>query len=61
MRTLKYACFAVVLFCFLSCGTIKKTTKENTPLVAGYTLKNKKELMQQKVLHKKTNTVIAKP
>jgi hypothetical protein len=29
--------------------------------VAGYTLKNKKELMQQKVLNKKARTVIALP
>lgn len=43
-----------------SCGStavIKKDSNE----VAGYTLKNKKELMEQKVLNKKVKTVVAMP
>jgi hypothetical protein len=53
---------ALVLFAvsFTSCGTTSALQKENSE-VAGYTLKNKKELFQQKVLHSKAKTVIATP
>jgi len=43
-----------------SCGSVSAIQKSDTE-VAGYTLKNKKELMQQKVLNKKLKTVIAMP
>lgn len=56
--------FLAIAFLFTitisSCGSsmvIQKSENE----VAGYTLKNKKELMQQKVLNKKERTVIALP
>lgn len=53
---------ALLLFAisFTSCGTTSSIQKENSE-VAGYTLKNKKELFQQKVLHKKSKTVIVTP
>ncbi|AVI50246.1 hypothetical protein C5O00_03310 [Pukyongia salina] len=44
----------------VSCGTTVKTIQKEEK-VAGYTLKNKKELMQQKILNKKKKTVIAQP
>ncbi|MCW5521087.1 hypothetical protein J1N09_14660 [Aureitalea sp. L0-47] len=43
-----------------SCGTSVHTIKKENE-VAGYTLKNKKELMQQKILQKKKKTVVAQP
>ena len=44
-----------------SCSTAKNVKKENTKELAGYTLKNKKELMQQKIARKKSKTVLATP
>lgn len=43
-----------------SCGSTAVTQKNDTERTA-YTLKNKKELMQQKVLHKKIKTVVVAP
>ncbi|MEZ4875566.1 MAG: hypothetical protein R2793_09015 [Flavobacteriaceae bacterium] len=43
-----------------SCATAH-SVKKTSPEVAGYTLKNKKELMQQKVLNTQTKTSIAQP
>ncbi|MBT8261687.1 MAG: hypothetical protein KJO05_02620 [Bacteroidia bacterium] len=43
-----------------SCGTTVSTIQKEEK-VAGYTLKNKKELMQQKILNQKKKTVIAQP
>jgi len=43
-----------------SCGSTAVINKNNDE-IAGYTLKNKKELMEQKVLNKKVKTVIATP
>ena len=43
-----------------SCGSTAAIQKNDNE-VAGYTLKNKKELMEQKVLNKKIRTVIALP
>lgn len=45
---------------FSSCVTSQKI-KNSDAEVAGYTLKNKKELMEQKILNKKSKTVIATP
>lgn len=43
-----------------SCGSATNLQKEQKEL-AGYTLKNKKELFQQKVLHTNKKTVLATP
>jgi len=43
-----------------SCGAVDKVQKDETE-IAGYTLKNKKELMQQKILAKQSKTIIAIP
>ncbi len=51
---------AVVAVVFTSCATAVSTQKSENEL-AGYTLKNKKELMEQKVLCKNQKTVIAQP
>lgn len=45
---------------FSSCGSVSSASQYENDL-AGYTLKNKKELMQQKILSKKPKTVIATP
>ena len=58
MRTLRSTLFIVVALAFASCATTQKTGESE---LAGYTLKNKKELMHQKVLHTKEKTVIAAP
>jgi len=62
MKTTKYIKVTLILIAVLgtsltSCSSAK-TYQED---VAGYTLKNKKELMQQKILNKKCKTVIATP
>jgi hypothetical protein len=61
MKNIIYLGIALILTASIcSCGstsTIQKGENE----VAGYTLKNKKELMQQKVLNKKVKTIIALP
>ena len=47
-----------------SCGagcTAKSAKKETKKEIAGYTLKNKKEIMERKILHKKSKTIIVKP
>ena len=44
----------------MSCGSTVSSMKQEKEL-AGYTLKNKKELMQQKITDKKNKTVIATP
>ncbi|PVW17232.1 hypothetical protein [Marixanthomonas spongiae] len=43
-----------------SCATANSAKKNETE-IAGYTLKNKKELMQQKILNRKKKSVIATP
>jgi len=43
-----------------SCGSVSNVTNTNKE-IAGYTLKNKKEQMQQKILNKKSKTAIATP
>ena len=42
-----------------SCASTSAMQKNNTEV--GYTLKNKKELMEQKVLNKRLKTVIVAP
>jgi len=45
---------------FTSCGTISSIQNQDTE-VAGYTLKDKKEVVEQKILNKKSKTVIVIP
>jgi hypothetical protein len=44
-----------------SCGSSVAIQKDSKASLAGYTLKNKKELMEQKILNKKSKTIIAIP
>jgi len=64
MKILKnvIATIFVVVFSasFTSCATSNSIQKESEKTV-GYTLKNKKELMQQKIADRKYRTVIALP
>ncbi|HPF12468.1 MAG TPA: hypothetical protein PKW08_11855 [Flavobacteriaceae bacterium] len=50
----------VLAMSIVSCASVAPTQNTEKEL-AGYILKNKKELMQQKVLHKNNKTVIAIP
>ena len=45
---------------FTSCGTMNSIQNHDTE-VAGYTLKDKKEVVEQKILNKKPKTVIVTP
>jgi hypothetical protein len=61
MKRLVYSIAALFLVISISsCGTTATIKKENTE-VAGYTLKGKKELFQQKIASKKIKTVVATP
>lgn len=61
MKNIIYLGFALILTISVSsCGSVASIQKSEND-VAGYTLKNKKELMQQKVLNKKVKTIIALP
>lgn len=65
MKTLKYIIVTLIVITVLSaaltsCAT-PRTLQNDSEKVAGYTLKNKKELMQQKIADKKRKTVIATP
>lgn len=53
---------AAVIFTatFSSCGTTQRVQNSDTE-VAAYTLKNKKELMEQKILNKRSKTVLTTP
>lgn len=44
-----------------SCGSAESAKKESQYQVAGYTLKNKKEIMKHKILHKTSKTIITTP
>ena len=52
--------FVLVAVVVTSCATTNTAGKSESEL-AGYTLKNKKELMHQKVLHAKKKTVMTTP
>ena len=59
MKHLLY--IAVLLFTvasFTSCATTTEISKQE---IAGYTLKNKKELMHQKILRTAQETIVAHP
>ncbi|MFT4669427.1 MAG: molybdate-binding protein [Ulvibacter sp.] len=61
MKNIIYLGIALILTVSVSsCGSVSAIQKSENE-VAGYTLKNKKELMQQKVLNKKVKTIIALP
>jgi hypothetical protein len=65
MKTVKYIIVAIILIIVFgagltSCGSTSSFQKNDTEVVA-YTLKNKTELMQQKVLNTNVQTVIAQP
>ncbi|MAO07375.1 MAG: hypothetical protein CL596_01540 [Alteromonas sp.] len=60
MNILRSIFIGIVAISVTSCATAI-STQEKGKEVAGYTIKNKKELLQQKVLHKNPKTVIATP
>ena len=53
--------FAFFAISFTSCGSMTSAHKASQNEVAGYTLKNKKEIMEQKILNKTTKTIITTP
>jgi outer membrane murein-binding lipoprotein Lpp len=64
MKTVKYFIVAIILIVVLLAGLSSCATaniKNDSEKVAGYTLKNKTELMQQKILNCKQKTVIVIP
>ena len=65
MKTLKYIIVTLILIlvlvaAFTSCAA-PISIQDNEEKIAAYTLKNKKELMQQKIANKKCKIVIATP
>ncbi|MEZ4778831.1 MAG: hypothetical protein R2786_05540 [Flavobacteriaceae bacterium] len=60
MRTSIIILLVVFTASLTSCATTDSVRK-NSSEVAGYTLKNKKELLQQKVLNTNSKTIIAQP
>ncbi len=65
MKTFKYIIVALIIAVVLlagltSCGSAIQTQNTENDVMA-YTLKNKTELMQQKILNKKVKTVVATP
>jgi len=52
---------AIFTSTFVSCGTTSSAMKNNDTQVAGYSLKDKKEIVEQKILQKSTKTMIATP
>lgn len=65
MKIVKYIVVILILIliagaALTSCAT-PSAVKSQEDEIAGYTLKNKKELMQQKILHKKNKTLLTTP
>ena len=65
MKITKYIIVTIILIlvfaaALTSCATPMSIQNDSEKL-AGYTLKNKKELMQQKIADKKCKTIIAIP
>ncbi|MDC7994610.1 hypothetical protein [Altibacter sp. HG106] len=59
MKHLRYiAVLLITVMSFTSCATTSELSKGE---IAGYTLKNKKELMHQKIMRTSQETVIAHP
>ena len=57
--------YIVTILCFVvsltSCGSSVAIQTDSEDQVLSYTLKNKKELMEQKILNKKNKTIVAIP
>ncbi|MBW2939053.1 hypothetical protein KXJ69_13125 [Aureisphaera sp. CAU 1614] len=60
MRTLLTILCIAFLASLTSCGSVQSHINTNKE-IAGYTLKSKKELLQQKVLHTSIKTVVVQP
>ena len=60
MRTLLSILCIVFIASLSSCGSLKSHNIEANK-VAGYTLKSKKEQLQQKVLQNKSKTIVSQP
>ncbi|MAL59363.1 MAG: hypothetical protein CMC14_04875 [Flavobacteriaceae bacterium] len=60
MRTLLIIICVAFFASLTSCGSVQSHINTNKE-VAGYTLKSKKELLQQKVLNTSIKTVIVEP
>jgi len=65
MKTIKYIIVTLILVlvlmaAFTSCAA-PLSIQENEEQLVAYTLKNKKELMQQKIANKKCKIVVATP
>jgi len=60
--TMKKFVYIAIIVCFAisltSCGAGASVKANDNDKVAGYTLKNKKEIMEQQILHKKSKTSI---
>ncbi len=65
MKKFVYLLFTLFLaVSFTSCGagcSAKSAKSKTNKEIASYTLKNKKEIMEQQILHKKRKTIIVKP
>ncbi len=62
MKKFVYIAFTVFFAVSLtSCGAGVAVKAKSKHQVAGYTLKNKKEIMEQKILHKKSKTIVVLP
>ena len=62
MKKFIYIAFTVVFAVSLSsCGAGASVKADANNQVAGYTLKNKKEIMEEKILHKKSKTIVVIP
>ncbi len=65
MKAVKFIIVSLILIVvcsasLTSCGTAQ-SIQDKSSQMAGYTLKNKTELMQQKIAKKKNNIVLATP
>jgi len=65
MKTIKYIIVTLILILVLTAALTSCAApisiQDNEDQIAAYTLKNKKELMQQKIANKKCKIVIATP
>jgi len=61
MKKIVYLVIALIFIVSMSSCGAAGSIEKNENEVAGYTLKNKKELMQQKILNTQNKTLIACP
>jgi len=65
MKIVKYIIVSLILLIVVSAALTScaapMTTQDNSEKLAGYTLKNKKEIMHQKIANVKCKTVMATP